>query len=92
MEITLKYAYELTKEALEGFCISCCYELEDCYIFITPCDKLRNPVFFSPIKIPKDGSEADFWDNPFMNCFERAQWLNTHGKFISLEELNKLDT
>ncbi|MCR4889631.1 MAG: hypothetical protein K5979_10715 [Ruminococcus sp.] len=87
MKLTAMKAYELAKNMFEEFIITSCYELDDCWIFIAACDKSKNAVFIPPLKILKNGEDADFWEKKFESCFERSDWLKENGKRILVKQI-----
>lgn len=90
MNMTVSQAYKLAKDIFENFCISACYELEDCWIFICSCTKSGEASFVPPLKVLKNGEDLEFWKKRFNNCFERGDWLRENGKSVSIEELEKI--
>ena len=86
--MTIYEAYEWAKYVFEDFRITCCYELEDCWIFICSCTKSGEASFVPPLKVLKNGEDLEFWKKRFNNCFERGDWLDENGKEIPLETLD----
>ena len=87
MSITIKQAYEIALDALEGFKINGCVELSDCWLFGW-CHEDGTAILLPPIRISKETGEASLHDEcgvSFLNntCREK-------GTVIPLEDIENM--